>query len=46
MSEDPPFFTKVLLDNYIGMFIFFSANITGQWHNVTCFGILKVYKST
>ena len=34
MSEDPPFFNKVLLDNYIGIFIFFSANITCQWHNV------------
>ena len=37
MKEDPPFFTKVFLDSYIGMrTVFLSANLT----TMKCFGIL------
>ena len=41
MKEDPPFFTKVFLDNYIDMHtVFLSANLTSQWRTMDCFGIL------
>ena len=52
MKEDPPFFTKVFLDSYIGMHILDSyidmtvilnsyiGNLPSQWHTMNCSGTL------
>ena len=35
MKEDPPFFTKVFFDSYIGTHaIVLIVNLTSQWHTV------------
>ena len=47
MKEDPPFFTKVFFDSYIGTHaIVLIVNLTSQWHTVNCFGThLKIFAS-